>query len=56
MIDDHWDSIAVYGKSENKVSLGALEGLNGKRRVIQQRACGFRNEEYLRLKIARDRR
>ena len=36
---------------ENKVSLGFVEGLNNKIRVIQRRAYGLRNEEYLRLKI-----
>jgi transposase len=33
------------------VSLGFVEGLNAKIRVIQRRAYGFRDEEYLRLKI-----
>jgi hypothetical protein len=36
---------------ENKVSLGFVEGLNNKIRVIQRRAYGLRNEEYLRLKV-----
>jgi hypothetical protein len=36
---------------ENKVSLGFVEGLNNKIRVIQRRAYGLRDEEYLRLKI-----
>jgi transposase len=51
MIDHHWDGIAVYCKSENKVSLGFVEGLSNKIRVIQRRAYGLRDEEYLRLKI-----
>jgi len=51
MIDRHWDGIAAYCKPENKVSLGFVEGLNNKIRVIQRRAYGLRNEEYLRLKI-----
>ena len=51
MIDDHWDGIAAYCKAENKVSLGFVEGLNAKIRVIQRRAYGFRDEEYLSLKI-----
>jgi hypothetical protein len=37
--------------SENKVSLGFVEGLNNKIRVIQRRAYGLRDEEYLRLKV-----
>ncbi len=51
MIDRHWDGIAVYCEPENKVSLGFVEGLNNKIRVIQRRAYGLRDEEYLRLKI-----
>jgi transposase len=50
-IDRHWDGIAAYCKPENKVSLGFVEGLNNKIRVIQRRAYGLRDEEYLRLKI-----
>ncbi len=51
MIDRHWDGIAAYCKPENKVSLGFVEGLNNKIRVIQRRAYGIRDEEYLRLKV-----
>jgi transposase len=36
MIDRHWDGIAAYCKPENKVSLGFVEGLNNKIRVIQR--------------------
>lgn len=51
MIDRHWDGIAAYCHPNNKVSLGFVEGLNNKIRVIQRRAYGLRDEEYLRLKI-----
>jgi len=51
MIDRHWDGIAAYCKPQNKVALGFVEGLNNKIRVIQRRAYGLRDEEYLRLKI-----
>lgn len=51
MIERHWDGIAAYSRPENKVSLGFVEGLNNKIRVIQRRAYGLRDEEYLRLKI-----
>jgi transposase len=51
MIDSHWDGIAAYCEPENKVALGFVEGLNNKVRVIQRRAYGLRDEEYLRLKI-----
>jgi transposase len=51
MIERHWDGIAAYCQAENKVALGFVEGLNNKIRVIQRRAYGPRDEEYLRLKI-----
>ena len=51
MIDRHWDGIAAYCTPENKVALGFVEGLNNKIRVIQRRAYGLRDEEYLKLKI-----
>jgi len=51
MIERHWDGIAAYCRSENKVSLGFVEGLNNKIRVIQRRAYGLRDEEYLRIKV-----
>ena len=51
MIDRHWDGIAAYCKPENKVSLGFVEGLNNKIRVLQRRAYGLRDPDYLRLKI-----
>jgi len=51
MIQEHWDGIAAFCQPENKVSLGFVEGLNNKIRVIQRRAYGLHDEEYLRLKI-----
>ncbi|MDI6800416.1 MAG: transposase, partial [Actinomycetota bacterium] len=51
MIESHWDGIAAFIQSEEKVSLGFVEGLNNKIRVIQRRAYGLRDEEYLRLKV-----
>ncbi len=51
MIDRHWEGIAAYCRPENKVALGFVEGLNNKIRVLQRRAYGLRDEEYLRLKI-----
>jgi len=51
MIERHWDGVAAYSRPQNKVSLGFVEGLNNKIRVIQRRAYGLRDEEYLRLKI-----
>ena len=51
MIERHWDGIAAFCKPENNVSLGFVEGLNNKIRVIQRRAYGVRDEAYLRLKV-----
>lgn len=51
MIERHWEGVAAYCRPQNKVPLGFVEGLNNKIRVIQRRAYGLRDEEYLRLKI-----
>ncbi len=51
MIERHWDGISSYCRPENKVSLGLVEGLNNKIRVLQRRAYGYRDEDYLKLKI-----
>lgn len=51
LIERHWDGIAAYCQPENKVALGFVEGLNNKIRILQRRAYGIRDEEYLRLKI-----
>ena len=51
MIERHWDGIAAHCHTENKVALGFVEGLNNKVRVIQRRAYGLADEDYLRLKI-----
>ncbi|MDP3774317.1 MAG: transposase [Gemmatimonadales bacterium] len=51
MIERHWDGIAAYCEEENKVSLGFVEGLNNKIRVLQRRAYGLRDPDYLRLKV-----
>ena len=51
MVERHWDGIASYCHPDNKVSLGLVEGVNNKIRVIQRKAYGYRDEEYLKLKI-----
>lgn len=51
MVEGHWEGIVAYCHPENKVPLGFVEGLNNKIRVIQRRAYGLRDEEYLRLKV-----
>ena len=51
MIERHWGGIVSYCKPQNKVSLGCVEGLNNTIRVIQRTAYGFRDEQYLAMKI-----
>jgi len=51
VIERHWDGIAAYSRPENKVSLGFVEGLNNKIRMLQRWAYGLRDQEYLRLKV-----
>ena len=51
MVEAHWDGIEAYCHEDNKVALGFVEGLNNKIRSIQQRAFGYRDEGYFRLKI-----
>ena len=51
LIESHWEGIASYCHPENKVSLGLVEGVNNKIRVLQRRAYGYRDENYLKLKI-----
>lgn len=51
MIESHWDGIVSYCHVNNKVPLGFVEGLNNRIRVLQRRAYGFRDEDYLRLKV-----
>jgi len=51
MVERNWDGLAAYCRLEDKPALGFVEGLNTKIRVIQRRAYGLRDEEYLRLKI-----
>jgi transposase len=51
MIERHWEGIISYCHPEHKVSLGFMEGLNNKIRVIQRRAYGIKNQEYLMLKV-----
>ncbi len=51
MIRRHWDGIAAFCKPENKVSLGFVEGLTNRIRVIQRRAHGLKDDECLRLKV-----
>ncbi|MFH1654383.1 MAG: transposase [Pseudomonadota bacterium] len=51
MIERYWDGITSYCHPENKVSLGFVEAVNNKIRVLQRSAYGYRDEEYLELKV-----
>jgi len=51
LIERHWDGIVSYCRPEHKVSLGFMEGLNTKIRLIQRRAYGIKDPGYLRLKV-----
>lgn len=49
MIDKHLDGILAY--CDHKVSLGFIEATNLKARNIIRRAYGYRDEQYMKLKI-----
>lgn len=51
LVERHWDGIISYCRPDHKVSLGFMEGLNNKIRVIQRRSYGIRDLDYLRLKV-----
>jgi transposase len=51
MVERHWDGIISYCHPDHKISLGFMEGLNNKIRVIQRRAYGIKDQEYLMLKV-----
>ena len=51
LVERHWEGIISYCRPHHKVSLGFMEGLNNKIRVIQRRSYGIRDMEYLKLKV-----
>ena len=44
-------AIEAYCLLKEKVPMGFVEGFNNQIRALQQRAFGYRDEEYFRLKI-----
>jgi len=48
-LKQHQEGILNYYK--HRITTGALEGTNAKIRVMQRKAYGYRDEEYLKLKI-----
>lgn len=51
MIDKHWDGIVSHCELQHNIKLGYVEGANNKIKVIQKEAYGYRDDEYLELKI-----
>ncbi len=51
MIDKHWDGIVSHCELQHNIKLGYVEGANNKIKVIQKQAYGYRDDEYLELKI-----
>lgn len=51
MIDKHWDGIVSHCELQHNIKLGYVEGANNKIKVIQKQAYGYRDNEYLELKI-----
>ena len=43
--------VGILNYYEHRITTGTLEGTNAKIRVMQRKAYGFRDEEYLKLKI-----
>jgi transposase len=43
--------VGILNYYDHRITTGALEGTNAKIRVMQRKAYGFRDEEYLKLKI-----
>lgn len=51
LVERHWEGIISYCHPDHKVSLGFMEGLNNKIRVIQRRSFGIKDLQYLKLKV-----
>lgn len=51
MIDKHWNGIVSHCELQHNIKLGYVEGANNKIKVIQKQAYGYRDDEYLELKI-----
>lgn len=49
MVEKHWDGILAY--CDKKVSLGYIESSNLKARNVIRRAYGYRDKEYMKLKV-----
>jgi transposase len=49
LVDRHWDGILAF--CDKKVSLGYIESSNLKARNVIRRAYGYRDEDYMKLKI-----
>lgn len=52
MVENHIDGILAY--CDKEVPLGYIEGTNLKARNIVRRAYGYRDKEYMKLKIIQE--
>lgn len=51
MVESHWEGIVSWCKTENRVPLGFVEGMNGRIRKIQAQGYGYKDLTHLDLKI-----
>jgi len=51
LIDKHLDGVMNFYLTENKIKMGYIEGLNNKIKTLIRRHYGFRDKEYLKMKI-----
>jgi transposase len=49
LVEDHWDGILSF--CDKKVSLGYIESSNLKARNVIRRAYGYRDKDYMKLKV-----
>jgi len=48
-LEDHWDGLVSY--FDHPISTGPLEGVNNKINVLKRKAYGYRDVEFLKLRI-----
>ena len=48
-LEDHWDGMVSY--FDHPISTGPLEGVNTSINVLKRKAYGFRDVEFLKLRI-----
>ena len=48
-LEERWQGIFAY--YDHRISTGSLEGVNNKIKTLQRQAYGFRDMDFLKLKI-----